>query len=466
MVFQPYGNPIFQNYNSMYNTEYHFSTSIVPFIIKGETTESYEITNKNFKDNNFYWEIQIDDILQRDGRYYRGNEKDPSVFHGHDIPKIFWVNLKIDTKFRAIQENIIYNELGFKNLDEQDGKHNYGYTERQIILFPVINNNYELYKIHYSFYDIELLGFISDTINVPAGTFKNCLLVKQESNLELCEQLGLNYRITYSYYAPDVGLIKEIQQDEYGNIIYKLELESYNINYNDYREITALEAKENADKNIKKLNGKCKLLSIISYEFSHYPGIEGRRHHLITKWLLIYKNNQNKLIYCTFNNDKQFAILADDELKKNDKSVFVFNIDYKNDKYSYLNRQELYNIHGLCRASIATTGTQNDYSEYFTSKLFSIPNFYLKDLPNIIIDSDDAFNILKENEGIPAMISLYGTGFYYLRMNVEKNKIYPIWILPFRFNDLIYRAVRADNGEVLYFDQKNSNFSKSKPLKE
>jgi len=62
---------------------------------------------------------------------------------------------------------------------------------------------------------------VSETVTVPAGTFRDCLVVEYES-VTTGDTGNIRYRST-SYYAPDVGLVKlEHEQPEYHR--YGLEL--------------------------------------------------------------------------------------------------------------------------------------------------------------------------------------------------------------------------------------------------
>lgn len=81
-------------------------------------------------------------------------------------------------------------------------------------------------------------------ITVPAGTFKNCLknvtvvggsniedIIKNDSPIKYLDKDGFGCFVNKSYYAKNIGLILEIQFDKKNNLVYKLELESYKINW-------------------------------------------------------------------------------------------------------------------------------------------------------------------------------------------------------------------------------------------
>jgi len=69
------------------------------------------------------------------------------------------------------------------------------------------------------------------TINTPAGEFTNCITMvtrvePEEGSSDDDVESGWE---SYSYYAPGVGLVKEVQKDLDDNVNYTLELKSYNI---------------------------------------------------------------------------------------------------------------------------------------------------------------------------------------------------------------------------------------------
>ena len=57
--------------------------------------------------------------------------------------------------------------------------------------------------------DDEVLS-VSETVTVPAGTFKNCLKIQETLS---------DGTIEYKYYAPNVGVIKEVTADGEINLV-------------------------------------------------------------------------------------------------------------------------------------------------------------------------------------------------------------------------------------------------------
>lgn len=79
------------------------------------------------------------------------------------------------------------------------------------------------------------------TVTVPAGTFNNCLecvtTVRIDGATEFAslskvtaeEKEAFGKFTTTAYFAPHIGLVKEIQTDSHGKEVYRLELESYSV---------------------------------------------------------------------------------------------------------------------------------------------------------------------------------------------------------------------------------------------
>ena len=69
-------------------------------------------------------------------------------------------------------------------------------------------------------------------VTIPAGKFSNCwVFVRRkpsagEPDIDFPPSLGFK---TYSYYAPDVGLVKQYQEDSEGHSLYTMELKSYKV---------------------------------------------------------------------------------------------------------------------------------------------------------------------------------------------------------------------------------------------
>jgi len=65
---------------------------------------------------------------------------------------------------------------------------------------------------------------------VPAGKFSSCLEIITEVTLDEKKEDWSNSYMTYSYYALDIGLVKETQKKPDGETTYTLELTKFQIN--------------------------------------------------------------------------------------------------------------------------------------------------------------------------------------------------------------------------------------------
>lgn len=74
---------------------------------------------------------------------------------------------------------------------------------------PQIGMKFQLENVRSGLFEKDEVVALSETVTVPAGTFKNCVKIKEISEDET----------EYKYYAPGVGVIKEAPEDGEVNLI-------------------------------------------------------------------------------------------------------------------------------------------------------------------------------------------------------------------------------------------------------
>jgi len=66
------------------------------------------------------------------------------------------------------------------------------------------------------------------TVKVAAGAFHNCVVTKEVRGV-MGQDAPRTAYTTYSFFSPGVGLVKEVQKDEAGEVLYTMELKSYHL---------------------------------------------------------------------------------------------------------------------------------------------------------------------------------------------------------------------------------------------
>lgn len=69
--------------------------------------------------------------------------------------------------------------------------------------------------------------FKDHSVEVPAGKFEQCILIKEMYHGEFHGRV-IDFAV-YKYFAPNIGMVKEYQQLADGTITYTMELEKYNL---------------------------------------------------------------------------------------------------------------------------------------------------------------------------------------------------------------------------------------------
>lgn len=183
-----------------------------------ESFEEYIVGNKVNIDNNPYWEIKVIPKSARDRRY-------------EYAVKILWGKVPPGEKkdIRVLfNERITYNEnadpiKASKMLMESQGN-DLNIEHISPFLLDIDPHEVEGSKVTLEELSIkEKLIYSGKNIDiqVPAGNFKNCMEMIREFE-------GEGWK-TYSYYAKNVGLVKEVRKKSNDDIIYSLELVEYAI---------------------------------------------------------------------------------------------------------------------------------------------------------------------------------------------------------------------------------------------
>ncbi len=440
------------------NEKSYMTRGYNPGISEVTSFESYLIGDEIIIDGNKFWKIRIDGELIRDGRYEG---------IGGQNGQTFWGRIAINNDYTAIEERIKYRYGVYA-----------GPYEKRIMLLPEPVQNIK-YNI-----DMGSVIIIQDTIvnyeiSVPAGDFSKCLKIVTKVKLKegdtppnlrkTDKNVFVDSWETHSYYAPNVGLVKEVQKDYYGNDNYILELESYNVNIEkkseikmNMSEITAFNAKELAEKAMIKEFKNVELLSIFATQYSLIPGKKDKNKYNVDEWLLIYKNSEYDAIYCKVNSNSNVKIFLEPDFRTNNDEVIAMTIIYKDNTMKSHEMKEFYRLNGAIYATVKEEG--DIYSEDYSSSLFNLSKAIQQSPPlkNININNDMAMEIAVKNGGFPAMVSVFGCGIFLLQMKKFNNSNVPIWILPHRYPDHLRRGIRADNGDILYFSSEQDKWTYNK----
>jgi len=178
-----------------------------------ESFEEYIVGDKVLIENNPYWEIKVNPDNARDCRY-------------EGAVKILWGKVPPGEKKEV---KILFNEWITYNPDAKK--------------FEILKMWYEIKKWEHispflldadpdelegrltleeiTFKENLIISGNSVKIQVPAGIFENCLEIIREF-------IGKGWK-TYSYFAKNVGMVKEVRKKANGDIIYSLELMDFTI---------------------------------------------------------------------------------------------------------------------------------------------------------------------------------------------------------------------------------------------
>jgi hypothetical protein len=225
-------------------------------------------------------------------------------------------------------------------------------------------------------------------------------------------------------------------------------------NLSDSVHITALKAKELADKEVNSKFGKTDLIAVLGYEFNLRKAYnDDKLYYSTKKWLLIYKSKENTLITATVGRDSRDIAIVETRGKEEFDYPYI-NIERRvrvreypgedipvNEVLDILGR--IWRIEPYGFASLDFYSRITDWSR----KLAETPP-----IRNWIIDSDEAMEIaITESGYVGSAGGLYsgGGGALILNMRNADGQFVPMWITPIKHIDVI-RGIRADNGKFVY----------------
>lgn len=182
--------------------------------------ETYSVSEK---DEGVYWKIRVQGENPRDGRYTH-SLAGKGVERTDNSPEVKW----------GYVGDGVWEIVRGEHLGDETRNQIWSVVIRPDIIIspPTKDNKHPDWAIGAKMHDSE--------IKVPAGNFKNCLMncrIVHGKNLEdvLFRDTTPIYEgdfgcfRTESFFAKNVGLVKEVQYDGKGNIAYSLELKSFRV---------------------------------------------------------------------------------------------------------------------------------------------------------------------------------------------------------------------------------------------
>jgi hypothetical protein len=172
----------------------------------GESTETYIITGTVEKGGLQFWEVQVSSPQARDGRY-------GGVYTQPD--RILWGRVASSAEIIEIDE-ILTQEAGYFIGAKRE--------ERILVVEPLIQDNVQATLSHTRLPEIQYTALPDLTqVDVPAGKFSCSVEVVTKVDTDQFKWE------THSFYAPHIGLVKEVQYDDAGKVTYTLELVQYKL---------------------------------------------------------------------------------------------------------------------------------------------------------------------------------------------------------------------------------------------
>jgi hypothetical protein len=182
-----------------------FAVGTPPNMPSGTSQETYLIIDTINENGLQYWELQVSDSKARDGRYGSWYTKPdrilwgrvPSSEHLVEIDEVMTTRTGFFTDEKRHEGVLLLEPLqsGVKATIQQ-----VGLDEVQVTALPELAN-----------------------VETPAGKFPCSFEMITEVKTDQYQWT------TYSYYAPGVGLVKEVQKDDKGNVTYVMELTGYEL---------------------------------------------------------------------------------------------------------------------------------------------------------------------------------------------------------------------------------------------
>jgi hypothetical protein len=363
----------------------------------GTTTEVYTVGESIELDPNHYWNlnpihfwnIKINDEAVRDGRY--GDKLDrprrilwgkKQLNEGNILVIVEEVTVHLSTMATIPSEAVHKAELLIAPPKEGIGvKTQRGNAE--IVCRPM-----------------------RETVNVQAGSFANCLvMVTSGDGLESGWE-------THSYYAPNVGLVQEVQRDSGGNVTYTLTLKDYKIITPSGKQeqpptfktpsvpatsVSAMEADKAVESVVKKWHAEAVLVDLFAdYGVYSFPkgasllrgGLSSGKANVF-RWRRLYRYQEK---YLTVVVSKYFLQFQEgNPLPDGAAPIQNWNVPIQNWK----------------------------------------------------IDSDQAISIAEQNEAIPWGI------YFRLAMWKYNDKLLPFWTMPYMLPDQRLFLINATTGQIL-----------------
>jgi hypothetical protein len=180
----------------------------------GISEETYTVKESNVENGRKFWEIQVSGPEARDGRY--------GAMKG-GIDKIIWRRV-ISSGYIIQIDEIIVRDSFFLGKWGQESPIVIEPIRKEINVGLLMSGWWDGKDFHPLPKEIGTKALIEEgNITVPAGTWKEFLKVCTEVKSKESQW------VTCSYYARDIGLVKEIQKDRDGDLTYSLELVRYTL---------------------------------------------------------------------------------------------------------------------------------------------------------------------------------------------------------------------------------------------
>ena len=191
----------------------------------GTTLETYEV--KDWDSKQKAWQITVNNMSGRDGRY-------GGLILSDEVDKIFWGIDPSQKDALIVIEKLLLPPSVFRGERR---------TKFPILIDPMAEGT--MLEFQYGeFMRVKSISGLGRDISVTAGKFSSLLLVifemkpqgitgKKPANVKKTgETKKFNWEdgwTTASFYAPGVGLVREVQKDSKGNETYLLELIKYEL---------------------------------------------------------------------------------------------------------------------------------------------------------------------------------------------------------------------------------------------
>ena len=155
-------------------------------------TKSFSVGNQRVRTLVMEDRAYVDGQLEEIALDYFGQGDDGTVYY-------FGEDVNIYSKGRVVSH---------------EGSWRYGVNTKQLGVImpadPKVGTKFQAENVPGITTENDLVVSVGETVTVPAGTFKNCLKIQETLS---------DGTVEYKYYAPNVGVIKEVSQDGEINLI-------------------------------------------------------------------------------------------------------------------------------------------------------------------------------------------------------------------------------------------------------